>query len=101
MTSVRCPRQRCVHWVGGWCQSDAVELAPDTLACMTYESVAGRRSRMGGRYGEIEWDDEEELLDEELDVILYGEDSSVEAMNEYDLDTAELDLLDGEEEWNR
>lgn len=97
MTSVRCPKQICIFWHGGWCQSDAVELAPITLACMTFEPVTGRRSRLRERYGEIEWD-EEDLLDEELDVALYGEGVDPETMAEYDFDVAELELLDGDDE---
>lgn len=73
MTRVRCPQDRCIFWMNGWCDIDEIELAPVTLACLTFEEMDTEVAPVAGD-NDLEWDDDESLFEEDLDESLYGYD---------------------------
>lgn len=93
MTRVRCPQDRCIFWLNGWCDVDEIELSPVTLACITFEEVDTEVAPVDADGDDLEWDDDESLFEEELDESLYGYDE--------DEDEEDDDLLDDDDdEWS-
>ncbi len=39
MTRVRCHHSQCIYWDDGFCSAEAIELDPETLACLTVEEI--------------------------------------------------------------
>jgi hypothetical protein len=89
MTRVRCPQDRCIFWMNGWCDIDEIELAPVTLACITFEEMDTEIVATAAGNDDLEWDDDESLFEDELDESLYG----------YDDEDAEL-TADDDDEWS-
>lgn len=96
MTRVRCPQERCIFWLDGWCDSDEIELDPSTLSCITFEEVDDGQSELvvADDDDELEWEDDESIFEEELDESLYGYDDG-----EDDEDEEEELVADDEESW--
>lgn len=83
MTRVRCPRERCIFWMDGWCDIDEIELSPVTLACITFEEMDTEVAVIGSVEGDdLEWDEDESLFDDDLDESLYGYDDEEEDEDE-------------------
>lgn len=94
MTRIRCPQDRCVFNLDGWCDADEIELDASTLACITFEEVDYEAYRVHHDIedDELEWDEEEPLWDEDLDESLYEVDEE-EDEEEDDL------ILEEDEDW--
>lgn len=73
MTRVRCPQERCIYWMNGWCDIDEIELSPITLACITFEEIDTEVEPVSDA-DDLEWDDDESLFEEDLNESLYGYD---------------------------
>lgn len=93
MTQVRCPRRRCIHWIQGWCGSDEIELDLIALSCNTFEEAADESDEDLDELDELEWDDEDSLLEDELNERFYVEDD-----DEDEDDDLELELLE-DDDW--
>ena len=93
MTRVRCPQERCIYWMNGWCDIDEIELSPITLACITFEEIDTEVEPVSDA-DDLEWDDDESLFEEDLNESLYGYD---------DGDDEEEDelLVDENDVWSR
>ena len=101
MTKVRCPKDSCLFWQDGWCQSDEIELDPLMLACMTFEEAEEADDELDDG---LDWDDDEALNEDELDESLYDDDPVEMELFDDDLDEPELEdefeVIDpDEEEW--
>lgn len=96
MTRIRCPQDRCIFNVDGWCDADEIEIDLTTIACLTFEEVdlETYRVHQDSDDDELEWDDEEPLWDENLDESLYEVDDGEE-----DEEEEELVLDDDDEDW--
>lgn len=93
MTRVRCPQNRCIFWMNGWCDIDEIELSPVTLACITFEEMDAEVAPVDPEADDLEWDDDESLFEEDLDESLYGYDDGE--------DEEDDDLLDDDDdEWS-
>jgi hypothetical protein len=107
MTRVRCPKDACLFWKDGWCQSDEIELSPLTLACLNYEEYEEIEDGILGDAldDELDWDVDEALNDDELDESLYDNDPVEMELFDDDLDDEpdledEFELYDpSEEDW--
>lgn len=96
MTRIRCPQERCIFNIDGWCDADEIEIDATTLACVTFEEVDYEAYRVNSADDddELEWDDEEPLWDEDLDESLY------EVDGDDDEDDEEEDAaVEEDEEW--
>jgi hypothetical protein len=94
MTRIRCPRDRCIFNLDGWCDADEIELDATTLACVLFEEVDYEAYRVirDTDDDELEWDEDDPLWDEDLDERLYEVDD--------DDDEEEEDLVaEEEDEW--
>jgi|GEM_PF-587012 len=105
MTQIRCPKLSCIYWKKGWCQSEEIELDLRTLSCMTFEESVStngyRKSKKQDLWDDVDWDDDESLLEDELDEDMY--ESSRLPFNSLDLgypeDEDEDDEPDIEDEY--
>lgn len=93
MTRIRCPQDRCIFNLDGWCDSDEIELDANTLTCITFEEVDYETYRVhqDPDDDELEWDDEEPLWDEDLDESLYEVDDGEDDEEEEELALEEDD----------
>ena len=101
MTKVRCPKENCLFWQDGWCQSDEIELDPLTLGCMSFEETDDAEEEL---VDGLDWDVDEALNEDELDESLYDDDPVEMELFDDDLDEPELEdefeVIDpDEEEW--
>lgn len=97
MTRVRCPQERCIFNIDGWCDADEIEIDATTLACVTFEEVDYETYRVNqdADDDELEWDDEEPLWDEDMDESLY----EVDADDDEDEEEEEDPLVEEDEDW--
>ncbi len=91
MTRIRCPQDRCIFNVDGWCDADEIEIDAVTIACLTFEEVDYETYRVhpDPDDDELEWDDEDPLWNENLDESLYeagGEEDDEEEEEELTLE---------------
>lgn len=95
MTRIRCPQERCIFNIDGWCDSDEIELDATTLACITFEEVDYEAYRVTHDTDddELEWDEDEPLWEEDLDESLY----EVEDLEE---DEEEDEPVEEDEDWH-
>ncbi len=93
MTRVRCPQERCIFWMNGFCDIDEIELSPVTLACITFEEMDTEIAAVAGGDSDLEWDDDESLFEDDLDESLYGYDDG-------DDDDEDDELVDDDDDWS-
>jgi hypothetical protein len=77
MTKVRCPKERCIFWLDGWCDSEEIEIDIATLACITFEELEPQEAVAVADDLDLEWDEDESLFEDELDERLYEVDFDV------------------------
>lgn len=95
MPRVRCPQDRCIFWMNGWCDIDEIELAPVTLACITFEEMDSEvGAGAGAADDDLEWDDDESLFEDDLDESLYGYDDDDEEDEDDEL------IVDDDDDWS-
>ncbi|MCG3769735.1 MAG: hypothetical protein JW384_00865 [Nitrosomonadaceae bacterium] len=95
MTRVRCPQDRCIFWMNGWCDIDEIELAPVTLVCLTFEEMDAEIVAIASASDDLEWDDDESLFEDDLDESLYGYDDGEDEDEDDEL------IADDDDEWAR
>ena len=79
MTRIQCPQESCIHWVDGLCGSGEIELEAHTLICLTFEEPIDVVNLAAGAHVsdaldddiDIEWDDDDSLIEDDLDERLY------------------------------
>ncbi len=80
MTRIQCPQESCIHWVDGLCGSIEIELEAHTLICLTFEEPVDAVNVAAGVHVndalsdedvDIDWDDDDSLIEDELDERLY------------------------------
>ena len=98
MTQIRCPKLNCAYWRKGWCQSDEIELDIRTLSCITFEEAivknGHRKSKKSDVWEDVDWVDDEPLLEDEMDEQLY--ENSRLPFNSLDLGLSEYEDEDDE-----
>ncbi len=94
MTRIQCPQESCIHWVDGLCGSGEIELEAHTLICLTFEEIVDTVNFTAGVHVkdalnddeiDIEWDDDDSLIEDELDERLY-ENKALDLRNNLDDD---------------
>ncbi len=90
MTRVRCPMERCIYWLNGWCDADEIELDPETLACITYEEFEPQTDVEVADLADLEWDEAEPIFEEEMDERLYDVTDFVTGEDDEDEEEDEL-----------
>lgn len=94
MTRIRCPQDRCIFNLDGWCDADEIDLDAITLACVTFEEVdyEAYRVHQDTEDDELEWDEDDPLWDEDLDESLYE-------VDEDDDEEEEDPIAEEEDDW--
>lgn len=95
MTRVRCPQNRCIFWLNGWCDSDEIELDPENLACLTFEEMDLPEEPTVVVDEELDWVDDESIFEDDLDESLYGYDDE-EDLDDLDEEDA---VLEEDDDW--
>ncbi len=93
MTRIQCPQESCIHWEDGLCGSSEIELEAHTLICLTFEEPVDAVNAVPGAHVndaldddiDIDWDDDESLIEDELDERLY-ENKALDLRNNLDDD---------------
>ena len=81
MTRIQCPQDNCINWAAGLCTSDEIELEMGTLSCITFEEapdeqiaenhLAGVGKSADDADEELDWVDDDSLIEDELDERFY------------------------------